>query len=497
VTAPLFTEPEWSFETLDRVLKAVEEIAIQDLKLDIYPNQIEIISTEQMLDAYSAMGMPLMYHHWSFGKLFAREEGLYRAGHIGLAYEMVINSHPCISYLLEENSMTMQTIVIAHAAFGHNHFFKNNYLFQQWTNAESILEYLAFAKRYIAACEERYGHAEVEAVLDSAHALMDQGVFRYRRPPRPSRARVLEKQRRRLEHAEEDYRELWRTLPQGAEPPPPDRNSWDIEEDEMGVNPKLPEENLLYFLEKYSPTLKSWQREILRIVRHLAQYFYPQRQTKVMNEGAATFVHHTIMHMLYEKGLLTEGAIFEFLASHTAVVFQPEFDDPRYSGLNPYALGFAMMSDIRRICEEPSEEDRLWFPAFAGTGDWRGVLKNAWANYRDESFIEQFLSPKLMRDFRLFALADQADAAVLNVSAIHDEAGYRRVRSTLARQYDISEADPNIQVTGANLKGNRKLFLEHRMHRGVPLHAQLRSQVTTHIERLWGHDVALEEIAGD
>jgi len=497
VTAPLFTEPEWSFETLDRVLKAVEEIAIQDLKLDIYPNQIEIISTEQMLDAYSAMGMPLMYHHWSFGKLFAREEGLYRAGHIGLAYEMVINSHPCISYLLEENSMTMQTIVIAHAAFGQKHFFKNNYLFQQWTNAESILEYLAFAKRYIAACEERYGHGEVEAVLDSAHALMDQGVFRYRRPPRPSRARVLEKQRRRLEHAEEDYRELWRTLPQGAEPPPPDRNSWDIEEDEMGVNPKLPEENLLYFLEKYSPTLKSWQREILRIVRHLAQYFYPQRQTKVMNEGAATFVHHTIMHMLYEKGLLTEGAIFEFLASHTAVVFQPEFDDPRYSGLNPYALGFAMMSDIRRICEEPSEEDRLWFPAFAGTGDWRGVLKNAWANYRDESFIEQFLSPKLMRDFRLFALADQADAAVLNVSAIHDEAGYRRVRSTLARQYDISEAGPNIQVTGANLKGNRKLFLEHRMHRGVPLHAQLRSQVTTHIERLWGHDVALEEIAGD
>ncbi len=89
-------------------------------------------------------------------------------GQIGLAYEMVINSNPCISYLLEENSMTMQTIVIAHAAFGHNHFFKNNYLFQQWTNAESILEYLAFAKRYIAACEERYGFADVEAILDSA-----------------------------------------------------------------------------------------------------------------------------------------------------------------------------------------------------------------------------------------------------------------------------------------------------------------------------------------
>ena len=115
MTAPLFTETEWSFQSLDRVFKAIEDIALNELQLNIYPNQVEIISTEQMLDAYSALGMPLMYHHWSFGKLFAREESLYRAGHIGLAYEMVINSNPCISYLLEENSMTMQTIVIAHA----------------------------------------------------------------------------------------------------------------------------------------------------------------------------------------------------------------------------------------------------------------------------------------------------------------------------------------------------------------------------------------------
>src|SRR5258706_9757196 len=118
MNSPLFTQSEWTFASLDRILKAVEEIAVGELGLDVYPNQIEIISTEQMLDAYSAMGMPLMYYHWSFGKLFAREEGLYRAAHIGLAYEMGINSTPCISYLLEEYPMTMQTIVIAHAAFG-------------------------------------------------------------------------------------------------------------------------------------------------------------------------------------------------------------------------------------------------------------------------------------------------------------------------------------------------------------------------------------------
>ena len=193
----LFTEMEWDFSTLDRTYKAIEEIALNDLKLDVYPNQIEIISSEQMLDAYSSLAMPLMYNHWSFGKLFAREEVLYRLGYSALAYEIVINSSPCISYLLEENTMTMQALVMAHAAFGHNHFFKNNYLFRQWTNAEGILDYLSFAKKYIAACEERHGRDAVEATLDSAHALMEQGVFRYRRPPKPSKDRVLEKRRLR------------------------------------------------------------------------------------------------------------------------------------------------------------------------------------------------------------------------------------------------------------------------------------------------------------
>lgn len=491
----LFTEPEWDFAGLDRVYKVIEEIALEELKLDVYPNQIEVISSEQMLDAYSSLAMPLMYNHWSFGKLFAREEALYRAGYQGLAYEIVINSNPCISYLLEENTMTMQALVIAHAAFGHNHFFKNNYLFQQWTNAEGILEYLAFAKRYIAACEDRRGRDDVEAILDSAHALMNEGVFRYRRPPKPSKERAAEKRRRRMQYEEESRNELWRTLPAGVEPPgaPP---TPDLEED-PGAEMKLPEENLLYFLEKYSPTLRPWQREVLRIVRNLAQYFYPQKQTKVMNEGCATFVHHTIMNRLYEKGLISEGSLLEFLHSHTSVVFQPEFDDRRFSGINPYALGYGMMADIKRICEQPTGEDRDWFPLIAGTADTMGVLKDAWANYRDESFVEQYLSPKLMRDFRMFALHDEAEASAYKVSAIHNEQGYRRVRSTLARQYDVGAADPNIQVTATNLKGDRKLTVEHRMHRGIPLHQKTKELVIAHLERLWGHEVAFEEVAGD
>ena len=165
------------------------------------------------------------------------------------------------------------------------------------------------------------------------------------------------------------YNDLWRTVPA------PDKDEDDADEDERGRRRckrgklGLPEENLLYFIEKRAPRLEDWQRELLRIVRNVSQYFYPQKQTQMMNEGCATFVHYEIMNRLHDRGLITEGSMLEFLHSHSSVVFQPDFDDPRFSGLNPYALGFAMMSDIQRICDEPTEEDREWFPDIAGNGD--------------------------------------------------------------------------------------------------------------------------------
>ena len=176
---------------------AIEAIALEDLGLDVYLNQIEIISSEQMLDAYCSVGMPLMYEHWSFGKRFIHDEERYRKGYQGLAYEIVINSNPCISYCMEENTMAVQTLVMAHAAFGHNHFFKNNYLFRQWTDAEAILDYLEFAKRYIAKSEERHGFEAVEETLDAAHAVMDYGVFRYQRSQKWTLRKQEERERER------------------------------------------------------------------------------------------------------------------------------------------------------------------------------------------------------------------------------------------------------------------------------------------------------------
>ena len=142
----LWTGNDWNFDAIQRVYAACENIAVNDLKLNCYPNQLEVINSTQMLDAYTSVGMPIYYKHWSFGKQFVREQKSYQSGRSGLAYELVINSNPCINYLMEDNTMTTQALVIAHAAFGHNHFFKNNYLFKQWTDAEGIVDYLGFAK---------------------------------------------------------------------------------------------------------------------------------------------------------------------------------------------------------------------------------------------------------------------------------------------------------------------------------------------------------------
>jgi spore cortex formation protein SpoVR/YcgB (stage V sporulation) len=486
---PLFDGPEWTFDLIRKAYDRMNEIAVGELGLSIYPNQIEVITAEQMLDSYSSIGMPLMYRHWSFGKRFAQDEALYKRGVRSLAYELVINSDPCISYIMEENSMTMQVLVLAHAAFGHNHFFKNNYQFQLWTQPDHIIDYLGFAKNYVTECEERHGRDAVESVLDAAHALMNQGVSRNVRPrPRNVEKREEERAARRRAHEEATYDDLWRTLPEITRS---DTEPTDAQKEQRRLG--LPEENLLYFLEKNAPKLADWQRELLRIVRLLAQYFYPQRQTKMMNEGCATFVHYEIVNRLYDRGLLTDGAMLEFLHAHSAVVFQPPFNDRRFGGISPYALGFAMMGDIKRICTEPTPEDRDWFPDIAGCGDWLGVLRRAWAEYRDESFILQFLSPKLIRDFRLFSVRDDAKDPAMEVTAIHDEQGYRDLRRRLARSYDVSAQDPDLQVTDADLAGSRRLVLTHHVRNGVVLDKLEAERTLQYLAQLWGYRVKLIE----
>ncbi|WP_144391317.1 SpoVR family protein [Pleionea sediminis] len=482
---PISTGSDWTFELIEEYYDAIEKTAAK-YELDTYPNQIEIITAEQMLDAYASVGMPIGYNHWSFGKHFISNEQQYRRGRMGLAYEIVINSNPCIAYLMEENTMMMQALVMAHASFGHNSFFKGNYLFRTWTDAEAIIDYLLFAKKYVTDCEQRYGIDEVENLLDSCHALMNYGVDRYKRPYPISMREEKRRQKEREAFLQSQVNELWSTIPK--------KQRKDLEAARKRF-PQEPQENILYFIEKHAPLLEPWQREIIRIVRKIGQYFYPQRQTQVMNEGWACFWHYTLLNDMYDQGLLSDGFMMEFLQSHTNVVYQPDFDSPYFSGINPYALGYAMMQDIKRICENPTDEDKYWFPDFAGS-DWLETLNFAMKNFKDESFIAQFLSPNLIREFKLFSILDDDQENTLSVESIHNESGYKHIRHLLSNQYNLSMNEPNIQVFNVDVRGDRSMTLRHTPHNRIPL-ADTQSEVLKHLHQLWGFAVKLEGIDDD
>lgn len=482
---PITTSSEWTFEMVQEFDRVIGSIA-RDFRLDTYPNQIEIISSEQMMDAYSSVGMPVGYHHWSFGKQFLQTQNHYERGFMGLAYEIVINSSPCIAYLMEENTMAMQALVIAHACYGHNSFFKNNYLFKTWTDATAIIDYLVFAKDYVAQCENRYGVEAVEKILDSCHALQNYGVDRYKRPAPISAAEERARQEEREHYLQQQVNLLWRTIPTSKEA---------SDQEHSHGFPAEPQENLLYFIEKNAPLLEPWQRELIRIVRKIAQYFYPQRQTQVMNEGWASFWHYTLMNTMYDRGYVNDAFMIEFLSSHSSVIYQPPYDSKFYSGINPYTLGFNIYTDLKRMCEHPTDEDREWFPEVVGT-DWLDTLHFAMENFKDESFIQQYLSPKVMRDMKLFCVYDDQDSPEYEIRAIHDDPGYRQVRSALADQYNLSTREPDIQIVDVDLRGDRSLTLKHTRHNNMPLNNECE-EVLRHVHRLWGFDVHLGSYNGD
>lgn len=472
----LFKSNNWTFDDLARAEDACAEIAFKELKLDTYPNQIEIITSDQMLEAYTSAGMPIMYDHWTFGQQYMHEEYGYRKGMRGLAYEIVINSDPCIAYLMEENSMAMQLLVIAHASFGHNHFFKNNYLFKEWTQPDAIIDYLVFAKKYIKRMEDEHGPQKIQTLLNALHSIQTYGVDRYKRPERLNKTQETTKQRERLRYVQESANRLWQSIPGDS-----DKKYADA----IGVKskqvPSEPQENLLYFIEKNSPVLEDWEREIVRIVRKIAQYFHPQRQTKVMNEGFATSVHYYILNRLYDQGKISNAFMLELMASHAGVLTQTTYNDKRgYSGYNPYALGYSIFRDMKKK---------------AG-GDWVDVWLDAAANYKDDSFIRQFLTLDVAKEFRLFSVLNNEADSYTSISGIHDERDFDKLRETLSDQYSLSAMIPDIEIINANVQSDRTLEMRYTPYKNSRLDKDHVSMVLSYVEDLWGYP-AIVHIDGE
>lgn len=402
---------DYSIKELMEWNEEIEKIA-SDFGLNYYEQEFEIVSYEDMLSYEAYIGMPSRYPHWSFGKAYERNKTLYKYNLTGLPYEMVINSNPCLGYLMKENTLLLQILTMAHV-YGHNDFFKNNRLFKEGTNANYTIEMF---KRHADLIREYIknpyiGLDEVEKIIDAAHALKLQ---------------------------------VSRTISKVQE----------SEKQDGKYN--LPEEDLLLFVIKYSD-IEDYKKTIVEMIREEALYFVPQIETKIMNEGWASYWHYKILNKLE----LPQNLHLEFIKRHNDVV------SPRLGGINPYYLGFKMFEDL---------EKRY------GTKKIFEVREVE----RDYSFIRRYLTLELCQEMNLFEYAKRDSDYI--VKEVSDEEGWKEIRDTLSNNCGMGLV-PYIQVV--DVEKDRTLILEH-VFDGRELLLEYAESTLKHMVDLWGHNVILK-----
>ena len=197
---------------------------------------------------------------------------------------------------------------------------------------------------------------------------------------------------------------------------------------------------------------------------------------------------------MHEQGYVDEGFMMEFYHHHSNVIFQPGFDSPYYSGMNPYTLGFKILMDVKRMCQNPTSEDKEWFPGVVNT-DWVDTFHHVVDNYKDDAFIAQYLSPRLMREMRMFGIEDIHGKQNYTVNAIHNDNGYLDIRDNLSDFYNRSRYVPDIQVYDVDLYGDRTLTLKYTSYDSRDLKLKSAEKVLGHLTTLWGFPVRI--VTGD
>ena len=420
----------------------VIESKAKELGLNFYPQEFEIIGFNEMLGYEAYVGMPSRYPHWSFGKSYEKNKTLYSFNLTGLPYEMVINSNPCLAYLMRENTLPLQILTIAHV-YGHNDFFKNNRLFKEGTRAKLALEMFKLdgeiIREYINA--PGIGYEKVERILDAAHAI------RYNIGRVIGRKEMTDEEIRK--NRIDDYKKAIEN-----------KSILDmdmvIEEPILDKIPLEPYDDVVGFIIKYGK-LEEWEKDIVRIVKRETEYFMPQIETKTMNEGWASYWHYNILKSLD----LPEGLHFEFLKRHNDVVA------PILGGLNPYYVGFKMFEDIeRRYGKDKIFEVR--------------------AMERDASFIRRYLTQELCEELNLFQYGKKSFDYV--IEEVSDEGGWKEIRDNLAFTAGLGSI-PYIRVTDLNTR-DLTLTLEH-VYDGRELEATYAKETLKYVQQLWGYKVRL------
>jgi stage V sporulation protein R len=429
--------------------------------LSCFPQEFELCDHSQMLGYMAYSGMPSHYPHWSYGKAYEKLKTLYDYGVSGLPYEMVINSNPALAYLMRDNSLLLQILTIAHV-YGHNDFFRNNSTFASTRPEFTLSTFKVHAVRVRRYVEDpSIGLEKVESILDAAHALSLQ-----------CRRNLAIRKR----SADEVRRDLLTAAAPAADPfqsihRPPKYNEPDLRKE-----PPEADEDLLLFLRDHNPYLADWEKDLLTMVHESTQYFLPQIETKIMNEGWASYWHKQILDSLD----LPEGLHLEFIVRHNQVV------RPFPGGLNPYHLGFKVWEDIRRRYDDPTPEER---DAIGDLGK-SGLEKmfEVRESDRDTSFLRRHLTEDLLRELHLFEYDARGEDLV--VSRVADADNWRAVKETLLVNVGTG-AIPVIRVEDADFGGNRTLLLVHA-HDERDLQLDYAEKTLAYVHRLWQHDVALD-----
>lgn len=483
----------------DRVISI---IAHEKYKLETNPNRIEIVRADQMLDAY-VRPVPNGPHHWQYGKRRAIEQKQYDASK-HLAYEIIINSNPALAYCMDTNTPVMQMLVFAHASYGHNAVYKNNFLFESQSDPDMIMDINKRYKKLVEECEEKYGIEEVERMIDFCESMrfMDTSV-----DPKPRHVSKKERAGKAKKAREKGFLSppTERIFNRKAEGEGADDN-----QSQAFYHPYSGEKNVLKFIADHTDHLPEWKREMMRLHSAISQNFVPNIRTKVLNEGFACITHYQTLETMFDIGLISGEMYSEFRGSHKGVTYQPpgyvmrkhpyfDFEEEVFIGsdINIYALGFAIFEDVKRICENPTEEDKEWFPDIAGKGNWVETSLHMMKHHTDETLIEQFLSPTVIRKFDYFILEGGLSNRFLEVSAVKTEDGFKKIRAQLAKDYRISDKIPKIHVRDYQQETDRCLVLQHDIVDDQPLEPKSAMAIMEMIHAQTKHPVVLESVNAD
>ncbi|MDH5680302.1 MAG: SpoVR family protein [Spirochaetota bacterium] len=465
---------------LDNILQKVREVAV-GYGLDFFDTIFELVDYNRMNEIASYGGFPTRYPHWKFGMEFEQLSKGYSYG-LQKIYEMVINNDPCYAYLMESNETVDQKLVMAHV-FGHSDFFKNNSWFSS-TNRKAI-DTMANHGSRVRMYIKKHGYDSVERFLDcclSIENLIDpySPFIKRRKEPLNTHKDKDNKPVKKIESKQ--YMDSFINPEDFIES---QQKKLDEEKAKEKHFPEKPEKDVLLFLLEHAP-LEKWQQNILSIIREESYYFAPQAQTKIMNEGWASYWHSTIM----TSNILVDSEVIDYADHHSGTLGVSP------GQINPYKLGIELFRDIEDrwnkgkfgkdydLCED-YEALRRWDK---GLGLGREKIFEVRQIHNDITFIDAFLTKEFVQSQKMFTYAFDRGMGTYVIT----DRDFKKIKNTLL--FNLTNmGQPFIYVLDGNYKNRGELYLKHR-YEGIPLKKNYARDTLKNINALWGRPVNLETV---